>query len=368
MLPEDILETCLRDVRSGKCSVEACLQRFPEYRKELEPLLRLALALSEVAVDIDAHAQQVLRARLMQRIAAPASQPTGFAMRRAGMMVLTTFLLWMSRVLPRTRWMALVGALVLVAVVFLAGSGVVYAANEALPNQPLYGVKLTVERVRLRLTPSPEAKIQMHLTFARRRLNELEALVQKGIANGLERALTNYEWHVEQALQLAQAHAAAQPEVWAHVWEQVQDHEQRLQQLGDALPRTDLNAMAVQAIRQTHARVHRWLQQYQRPPMAPLPNDTPSPSATHPDPEKTPPCAPASPAQPSQCGQGQGKGQGQGQGKEHDQNQDKGQQNQGKGQDKDKQNQGKGQDKDKGQQNQQGKGQDKGNKGDGSRP
>ena len=41
---EEALDDCLKRVEQD--GLEACLRRYPEYRAELEPLLRLALALN----------------------------------------------------------------------------------------------------------------------------------------------------------------------------------------------------------------------------------------------------------------------------------------------------------------------------------
>ena len=44
---EDILIQCIEEVKSGKTSLADCLNRYPDMRGELEPLLRIALSIKE---------------------------------------------------------------------------------------------------------------------------------------------------------------------------------------------------------------------------------------------------------------------------------------------------------------------------------
>jgi hypothetical protein len=44
---EDILVQCIEDIKAGRSSIEDCLNRYPSMREQLEPLLRIALAIRE---------------------------------------------------------------------------------------------------------------------------------------------------------------------------------------------------------------------------------------------------------------------------------------------------------------------------------
>jgi hypothetical protein len=48
MTIEAILDQCLEEIRQGRCSLADCLGRYPEHAKELEPLLKAALALEQM--------------------------------------------------------------------------------------------------------------------------------------------------------------------------------------------------------------------------------------------------------------------------------------------------------------------------------
>ena len=66
---EEILAQCIEDVKAGRCSLEDCLSKYPSMRKELEPLLQLALSIQEPP-DVKPSAAFKMRARvqLMEQI------------------------------------------------------------------------------------------------------------------------------------------------------------------------------------------------------------------------------------------------------------------------------------------------------------
>lgn len=66
MTVEAILDQCLEDIRQRHASVADCLARYPEYAKDLEPLLRAALALEQAAdVQPTPEFKRGLRERIM---------------------------------------------------------------------------------------------------------------------------------------------------------------------------------------------------------------------------------------------------------------------------------------------------------------
>jgi hypothetical protein len=80
--------------------------------------------------------------------------------------------------MPRSiRWASVLVALMLV---FGAVFGAGQAAADSLPGQFLYEVKLAAEQVRLQLTNDPEARAELNIVLAERRLNEIVELVDQG--------------------------------------------------------------------------------------------------------------------------------------------------------------------------------------------
>ena len=76
------------------------------------------------------------------------------------------------------RRAALLGAAAAAALVALAGTGT-FASRDALPGDPMYGVKRVAESTGYALTFGEQAKARRHLEQAQRRLDEVEGLVSR---------------------------------------------------------------------------------------------------------------------------------------------------------------------------------------------
>ncbi len=92
----------------------------------------------------------------------------------------------------RHRRAPVVQAAAAAALVALAGSGM-FASRDALPGDPMYGVKRVAESTGLALTFGEQAKARRHLEQAQRRLDEVEGMVSRtrtapGSASGSARA------------------------------------------------------------------------------------------------------------------------------------------------------------------------------------
>lgn len=92
----------------------------------------------------------------------------------------------------------------LIALCLFAGAATVLAAQNSLPSQPLYGVKIQMEDAGLRLTADPSARLARSMLLAARRVQEISILVERdetvpGTVNQRLRL------HIETALRLAAA-------------------------------------------------------------------------------------------------------------------------------------------------------------------
>jgi hypothetical protein len=168
-----ILDECLERLLTGQETVEQCLQRYPEYGAELEPMLRTAMIMNK-AVDVKPSADFRARARYqLQTMMAESKAP-----KRAGAFV--------------PRWAVAVCAVLLV---FVLGGGTVLAADGSMPGSPLYAVKLVTENVRVKLAGSEEKKVELYATMADRRVTEMAKMVDDGKTGNLEASaqrLNNY--------------------------------------------------------------------------------------------------------------------------------------------------------------------------------
>jgi hypothetical protein len=145
-----ILDECLDNLLTGKETVEQCLQRYPQYVAELEPLLRTAVLVNK-AVDVKPSEDFRVKARYqLQTMMAQSKAP-----RRAAFV---------------PRWAIAVCTVLLL---FVLGGGTVLAADNSMPGSPLYGVKLVTENLSIKLAGSQEEKIELYATLADRRVNEM---------------------------------------------------------------------------------------------------------------------------------------------------------------------------------------------------
>ena len=87
----------------------------------------------------------------------------------------------------------------------IISSGLVVVARYALPGDLLYGVKITAEEMELALTLNPIQKTDLHVSFAGRRLVELQELVLEGQFEYIPATVAGFEAHISQAAQGIQA-------------------------------------------------------------------------------------------------------------------------------------------------------------------
>jgi ribosomal protein L12E/L44/L45/RPP1/RPP2 len=186
---EEIFEECLKCIEHGE-SIESCLARYPEKSQELELMLRTFVNVKWRTTLVEPSPQSKLRGRAKllniyrQRAyeeAHKAKQPGGFRLQRI--------------LVP-----ALAGIVIFILV---GGVGTAAASSNAMPDQPLYPVKLATEEVRLALSFSDVDKAVVNTEIAQERAQEIAAMAEIGkteyIAPATERMLNNLE-NAEQAI------------------------------------------------------------------------------------------------------------------------------------------------------------------------
>lgn len=95
----------------------------------------------------------------------------------------------------------------------LGSWGTVYAAENSLPGDPLYAVKLTKEDLQLALTSDSQAKIELLTTFADHRAEEAATLASQGQAVPDELQTLVNEYLIELTVLTATMDEATQQEV-----------------------------------------------------------------------------------------------------------------------------------------------------------
>ncbi len=226
---EDILAQCIEEVKSGKASLADCLNRYPDMRRELEPLMRIALSIKEPP-DIRPSNAFKIRARvnLMEHIhASQAVKETSKSAPRAGM---------------RQRWYAgwLRAATIAIAAILAIsalGAGTAYASQGSIPGDTLYPVKLGTEQVQRVLTTNDVEGVNLELKFADTRLGEIESVAQKRPGK-ISVAVTGYERNLN--LAIARAEQAKDGGISTSILETValavSSHLSTLDELQDSVP------------------------------------------------------------------------------------------------------------------------------------
>jgi hypothetical protein len=102
---------------------------------------------------------------------------------------------------PLSLFKALIATMLVL--IFLVGSSItVFAAQSSLPGQPLYTIKSWSEDIRLSMTFSTKAKLNLTLDYTNRRLDEISSLITRGKALN-DRGSERLQNELDHALELA---------------------------------------------------------------------------------------------------------------------------------------------------------------------
>jgi hypothetical protein len=193
---EDILVQCIEDIKAGRRSIEDCLDKYPSVRGQLEPLLKIALAIPEPR-DVKPSSAFKLKARvwLMDQIHGRQAVKKGSWLRHEGQ---TKPVLYIKRFSTSMAGVILVVVLAVSAL----GVGTTYASQSSLPGDTLYPLKLAAEQAGMMLSPGDAARAERALSFANKRMREMEALARKGRSQDLELAVEQYTYALNMTLRM----------------------------------------------------------------------------------------------------------------------------------------------------------------------
>jgi hypothetical protein len=178
---EDILDNCLERMLKGE-SLEDCLQAYPERASALEPLLKTGLTFIQSSAVIKPTSE--FKTRVRSQLLATLDARRGKVGRREAIPM------W-----PR-RWVVAVAS---VLVILLAGVGTVAASANALPDEPLYSVKLATEQVRMRLASSDMDRTKLHVQFAEQRALEIAEMACQGKSDKFPVLTEQFANHLDEA-------------------------------------------------------------------------------------------------------------------------------------------------------------------------
>jgi len=212
---EDILAKCLDNLEQGD-SVENCLARYPGWREELEPLLWAAQRARQVPeVRPSPSFRQDARARLLDKIDARTSAKEEAEEKEKRRLLSGLKSKLRFPVIIRGLAAPALAAITVLVLLGVMGIGVVHASSESLPGDPLYGVKLAGERVRLALSLNEMQDTQLRLRWADRRLREARRSAELERTEGVKTAMNGYVREIEAVSGTLRARRAAGEDVWA---------------------------------------------------------------------------------------------------------------------------------------------------------
>ena len=191
---EEILASCIEDIREGKSTLESCLERYSSVREKIEPLLRIALSIQEPP-DIKPSGAFKTRARveLIERINAEKGAEKS----------LGSILGNINRPIFDSRLIRILySSFAVLMVIALLGAGTAYASQDSLPGDNLYSIKLGTENFRRLLENGDEAKVELELSFAETRLTEIEKSARNDISKTAI-PIAIYERNIEMAIRQA---------------------------------------------------------------------------------------------------------------------------------------------------------------------
>lgn len=149
----------------------------------------------------------------------PAPQPSGWG---AWAAAFSAFVRRQAAAPQRLVFSGLVA--VLVVLVLVAGaSATVAVAQESLPGDTLYPVKVNLEDVQARLSRDAAAEARLHLSFAERRLDEIARLIADQRYDDIAIATSEFESRIQAAIDSLLAVAAGNPAEAQELARQISD-------------------------------------------------------------------------------------------------------------------------------------------------
>jgi len=189
----NVLANCLDAIEQGEISPAECVRCYPQHEQELWIMLQVVGILqSPPTVPARPAFRQGARERLLRQIVPPPPVPIGVRLREWWQERSRSS--WQLQPLPSMVRVAM-AVLLMVGAALLSMGGVVLAADDSLPGESLYAIKLAVEDTRL-LVLANAGQARLHMTLAERRVAEMEALAGRGRYEETPAVVRRYERHI----------------------------------------------------------------------------------------------------------------------------------------------------------------------------
>ncbi len=171
------LDDCLYRLRAGD-TISACLERYPDHARELEPLLETVQFVDTLRFTEPPRPQTLARGRQRFLTEAARLREEQQAADRSWLAKVRDFF---TAGTPGPAWGRAVAAILVVLLVFgTVGSVVVQASASSLPGDPLYPVKQVTRQVQLITIRNPEARVVKEKQIQAQEREEVRQATEQG--------------------------------------------------------------------------------------------------------------------------------------------------------------------------------------------
>lgn len=178
---DTLVAECLDAVLLGRLTIADCLEQYPHLAADLQPALQAGLLTARLKkIEMAGETVDALEVRLRQQMADRRPRPARLPISQAAAV-----------------------ALLILALAFGGGAGLVRASSDSLPGDTLYGIKRLWEAVELVVAQLAGGLDELWLRLLETRLDEIDRLEAQGqLTQG---ALDDLRWTADEASKYANA-------------------------------------------------------------------------------------------------------------------------------------------------------------------
>ena len=194
-----ITQTCLEMLLDKRESLDSVLDRYPEQRDDLKPVLEAALWLREVrqTIHIRPGFLETSRIRIVNVIR-KSNRGARIAL-APGALVFSQVPIYLGQDQTISSWVVAAASLVML-LCTIRRTPFPIQRSICLPGDRLYSLKTFFENAVLAIAPGWGFQAKLHVQFARRRLQEFTALVPAGYCDQVQALLEVFDLHAGQAI------------------------------------------------------------------------------------------------------------------------------------------------------------------------
>jgi hypothetical protein len=198
----DVLAESIEAIERGKLTSEECLEKYPAYADNLGDLLPVMAMLRDAPpVEPSQAFQQQSPQRLLAQLETPVHENVTFLQALRHKWQSTQSQILLPKRMQRMAWTIILT----IFVTFMASTGVLYAADSAVPGDPLYKIDRSLEALQLSMTHNLEDNVSLRLAQAEERLVEAQTLAERADEENLQNALADYSESILSAGQAVKA-------------------------------------------------------------------------------------------------------------------------------------------------------------------